>query len=114
MRTHKSAEEIRKLELGLEELVNKFQGRIQLIREDLRSLISDIESLRKYISERRLISNDHTREISDLTNDLQTFNTEIGQIENEISSSQSNTDAINTQLSQFQTDLSANKNKLGI
>ena len=37
----KSAEEIRKLELGLEELVNKFQGRITLIREDLKSLISE-------------------------------------------------------------------------
>lgn len=114
MSTHKSAEEIRKLELSLEELVTKFQGRIQLIREDLRSLISNIESLRNYISERRLISNDHTREISDLTNDLQTFNTEIGQIEHEISSFQSNIDLINTQLSQFQSDLSADKNKLGI
>ncbi|MFX0123777.1 MAG: hypothetical protein ACFFAE_09075 [Candidatus Hodarchaeota archaeon] len=114
MSTPKSAEEIRKLELSLEELVSKFQGRVQLIREDLKSLINDIESLRSYINERRRMSNDCTREISDLTNDLQTFNSEIGQIENEISSIQSNIDSINTQVSQVQSDLLADKNKYGI
>ena len=114
MSTPKSAEEIRKLELSLEELVNKFQGRVQLIREDLRSLISDIESLRNYIDERRRMSNDYTREISDLTNDLQTFNNEIGQIENEISSIQSNIDLINSEVSQIQSDLLGDKNKFGI
>ncbi|MHA2202162.1 MAG: hypothetical protein ACW991_00600 [Candidatus Hodarchaeales archaeon] len=114
MSTPKSAEEIRKLELSLEELVNKFQGRVQLIREDLKSLVNDIESLRNYINERRRISNDYTREISDLTNDLQTFRSEIGQIENEISSIQSKIDLINTQVSQNQSDLLADKNKFGI
>ena len=114
MSTPKSAEEIRKLELSLEELVNKFQGRVQLIREDLRSLVKDIESLRNYIDERRRMSNDYTREISDLTNDLQTFNSEIGQIENEIVSLQSNIDSVNSQVSQIQSDLLGDKNKYGI
>lgn len=114
MSTPKSAEEIRKLELNLEELVNKFQGRVKLIREDLKSLISEIESLRYHIDERRRISNDYTREISDLTNDLQTFSNEIGQIEREITSTQNNIDTINIQASQLQSDLSADKNRLGI
>lgn len=114
MSTPKSAEEIRKLELNLEELVTKFQGRVQLIREDLKSLVNDIEILRNYINERRRMSNDYTREISDLTNDLQTFRSEIGQIENEISSIQSTIDSINTQVSQSQSDLLADKNKFGI
>lgn len=114
MSTPKSAEEIRKLELNLEELVNKFQGRVQLIREDLKSLIKDIESLRNYINERRRVSNDYTREISDLTNDFQTFSNEIGQIEIEISSIQTNIDTINTQASQLQSDLMGDKNRLGI
>ncbi len=114
MNIPKSAEEIRKLELSLEELVNKFQNRVGLIREDLKSLVNDIESLRNYINERRRISNDYTREISDLTNDLQTFRSELGQIENEISSIQNNIDTINTQATQFQSDLLADKNKLGI
>ncbi|MFX0014616.1 MAG: hypothetical protein ACFFB2_05670 [Promethearchaeota archaeon] len=114
MSIHKSAEEIRKVELSLEELINKFQGRVQLIREDLRSLVTDIESLRKYIDERRRMSNDYTREISDLTNDLQTFHNEISQIENEISSIQNNIDTINIQVSQKQSDFLADKNKFGI
>lgn len=114
MSTPKSAEEIRKLELGLEELVNKFTGRVQLIREDLKSLVKDIESLRTYIDERRRMFNDYTREISDLTNDLQTFNSEIGQIESEISSIQINIDSINIEVSQAQSDLLADKNKFGI
>lgn len=114
MSTPKSAEEIRKLELNLEELVKKFQGRVQLIREDLKSLISDIEALRNYINERRRMSNDYSREISDLTNDLQTFRNEIGQIEREISSTQNSIDTINTEASQLQSDLLADKNKLGI
>lgn len=110
----KSAEEIRKLELGLEELVNKFQGRVNLIREDLKSLINDIESLRSHIDERRRVSNDYTREISDLTNDLQTFGNEIESIEREIDTLQGNIDAINSQTSQLQTELSDYKSKLGI
>jgi len=114
MSTPKSAEEIRKLELSLEELVNKFQGRVQLIREDLISLVSDIELLRNYIDERRRMSNGYTREISDLTNDLQTFNSEIGQIENEIASIQGNIDLINSEVSQIQSDLLGAKNKFGI
>ncbi|MHA2223736.1 MAG: hypothetical protein ACXAC8_00805 [Candidatus Hodarchaeales archaeon] len=110
----KSAEEIRKMELGLEELVTKFTGRVQLIREDLKSLVIDIESLKNYIGGRRRISNDYTREISDLTNDLQSFHDEIGQIEREITTSQNNVDAINTQSSQQKSDLSADKNELNI
>jgi predicted nucleic acid-binding Zn-ribbon protein len=114
MTTPKSAEEIRKLELSLEEIVAKFSSRIQLIREDLRSLISDIESLKNHIAERRRQSNDYTREVSDLTNDLQTFRSEIEQIEREISTFQNQNDSINAQVSDFQSNISAARSDLGI
>lgn len=114
MTTPKSAEEIRKLELSLEEVVDKFSSRIQLIREDLKSLISDIESLKNHIAERRRQSNDYTREISDLTNDLQTFRSEIDQVEREISTFQNQNDSINTQISDIQTDISSVRSDLGI
>ena len=114
MTTPKSAEEIRKLELNLEELVNKFSSRVSLIREDLRSLVSDIESLKNHIGERRRQANDYVREISDLTNDLQTFRTEIELIEREISTFQNQIDSINTQMSEIQTDTSAVKSNYGI
>ncbi|MHA2247703.1 MAG: hypothetical protein ACXADY_22335 [Candidatus Hodarchaeales archaeon] len=114
MSTPKSAEEIRKLALNLDELVNKFQERVKLIREDLQSLISDIESLRNHINEKRRTSNDYTREISDLTNELKIFSSEIGKIEREISSIQNNIDEINIQASQLHSDLSADKNRFGI
>ncbi|MHA1228029.1 MAG: hypothetical protein ACTSPV_14885 [Candidatus Hodarchaeales archaeon] len=113
MTTLKSAEEIRKLELSLEELVSKFTGRIQLIREDLRSLINEIETLKNYIGDRRRQSNEYTREISDLTNDLQTFNQECSQLQKEIASIQEETDQINEQMLALQSDLIAIKNELG-
>ncbi|MHA2167356.1 MAG: hypothetical protein ACXAAT_15990, partial [Candidatus Hodarchaeales archaeon] len=63
MESPRSAEEIRKIELTLEELVNKFQSRVLLIREDMKSLIEGLESLRLHIGELRQTSNDRTREI---------------------------------------------------
>ncbi|MFX0084802.1 MAG: hypothetical protein ACFFAU_03935 [Candidatus Hodarchaeota archaeon] len=114
MTTPKSAEEIRKLELSLEEIVDKFSSRIQLIREDLRSLISDIEYLKNHIAERRRLSNDYTREISDLTNDLQTFRSEIKQIESEISTFQNQNDSLYAQISDIQSNISAVRSDLGI
>ncbi|MHA1972164.1 MAG: hypothetical protein ACTSW1_04160 [Candidatus Hodarchaeales archaeon] len=113
MTTLKSAEEIRKLELSLEELVPKFTGRIQLIREDLRSLINEIETLKNHIGDRRRQSNEFTREISDLTNDLQTFSEECSQLQKEITSIQEETDQINEQTLSLQSDLIADKNELG-
>ncbi len=114
MATPKSAEEIRKLELSLEELVNKFSSRVSLIREDLKSLITDIEFLKNHIAERRRQSNDYTREISDLTNDLQTFRSEIEHMEQEISSFQNGNDSINSQISDIQSEISAFRSDLGI
>jgi len=108
----KSAENIRKLELSLDELVPKFKGRLDLIREDLKSLVSDIENLKILIDENRRKSNDYTREISDLNNDLQAFQTEIAEIEREISKAQNEIDTVNRQTSEIQSDLLANKNRL--
>ncbi|MFX0051009.1 MAG: hypothetical protein ACFFAJ_02480 [Candidatus Hodarchaeota archaeon] len=108
----KSAEYIRKLELSLDELIPKFESRLQLIREDLKSLISDIENLKNLIDENRRKSNDYTREISDLNSDLQTFNDEIAQIEREISKSLDKIDSINNQASELHTELAADRNSL--
>lgn len=113
MTTPKSAEYIRKLELSLDELIPKFESRLQLIREDLKSLVSDIENLKNLIDENRRKSNDYTREISDLNGDLQAVNDEISQIEREISKSQEKIDSINNQASELQTELSADRNSLG-
>jgi chromosome segregation ATPase len=108
----KSAENIRKLELSLDELVPKFKGRLDLIREDLKSLVSDIENLKIIIDENRRKSNDYTREISDLNNDLQAFQTEISEIEREISKAQNEIDSVKSQISEMQSDLLADKNRL--
>jgi len=112
MDTPKSAEEIRKLELSLEELIPKFTGRLQLIREDLKSLINDIDNLKKYIGERRQQSNDYTREISDLTNDLETFKIEIDQIQKEKENLQKELDNVNIENSSLQTKLINSKKDL--
>jgi chromosome segregation ATPase len=108
----KSAEFIRRLELSLDELTPKFESRLQLIREDLKSLISDIENLKNLIDENRRKSNDYTREISDLNSDLQTFNEEITQIEREISKSLDKINSINNQATELHTELSADRNSL--
>lgn len=108
----KSAENIRKLELSLDELIPKFKGRLQLIREDLKSLVTDIETLKHFIEENRRKSNDNTREISDLSNDLQTFHEEISHIEQEIAKSQSRIDSVNNQTNEIQSSLSSDKNSL--
>ena len=108
----KSAENIRKLELSLDELIPKFEGRLQLIREDLKSLVTDIEALKNFIEENRRKSNDYTREISDLSNDLQTFREEGAYIEQEIAKSQSRSDSVNNEIIEIQSSLSADKNSL--
>ncbi|MHA2073878.1 MAG: hypothetical protein ACW97X_04605 [Candidatus Hodarchaeales archaeon] len=113
MATPKSAEEIRKLELSLEELVNKFSSRVSLIREDLKSLITDIESLKNHIAERRRRSNDYTREISDLTNDLQTIRSEIERTEQEISTFQHENDSTNSQVADIQSEISSFRSDYG-
>ena len=112
MSVPKSAEEIRKLELSLEELIPKFTGRLQLIREDLKSLINDIDNLKKYIGERRRQSNEYTREISDLTNDLETFKIEIDQIQKEKERLQKELDNVNSENSSLQSKLISNKTNL--
>ncbi len=112
MSTPKSAEEIRKLELSLEELIPKFTGRLQLIREDLKSLINDIDNLKNYIGKRRQQLNEYTREISDLTNDLETFKIEIDQIQKEKENLQKELDNVNTENSSLQTKLTKNKTDL--
>lgn len=108
----RSAEEIRKLELELEELVNKFTNRVKLIREDLKSLVKDIEALKNHIDDRRKLSNDYTREISDLTNDLQVIKSEVNQVESEITSIQTQVDLVNKNASQVQNDLSGKRTTL--
>ena len=112
MESPRSAEEIRKIELTLEELVTKFQSRVQLIRDDLKSLIKELESLRTHIGDIRRASNEHTREISDLTNDQQTLVNEVLEIEKEISVHESNLNSHNEKLSQSQSRLSAEQNHL--
>ncbi len=112
MESPKSAEEIRKIELTLEELVKKFQSRVQLIRDDLKSLINELESLRTHIGDIRRTSNEHTREISDLTNDNQALLNEITEIEKEIMSHESNLNLHNEKLSEFQSRLTTDHNHL--
>ncbi len=110
--TPRSAEEIRKIHLTLEELVTKFQSRVQLIRDDLNSLINELESLKTHIGDLRRASNEQTREISDLTNDQQALLNEIKEIEKEISSHESNLNLQNEKLSEFQSRLSTDQNHL--
>jgi chromosome segregation ATPase len=106
-------ERIKKMELSLDELIPKFQGRLELIREDLKSLIKDIDDLKTLIGDSRRKSNDYTREISDLSNDLQGFRDEIVQIEKEISRSQSMTDSVNLETQELNSELMAGRNRLG-
>ncbi|PWI49665.1 hypothetical protein CEE45_00620 [Candidatus Heimdallarchaeota archaeon B3_Heim] len=112
MESPRSAEEIRKIELNLEELVTKFQSRVQLIRDDLKSLINELELLRTHIGDLRRTSNEHTREISDLTNDQQALLNEVAEIEKEISVHESNLNSHNEKLSQYQSRLTTDKNLL--
>ncbi len=108
----KSAENIRKIELSLDELIPKIEGRLQLIREDLKSLVNSIEAIKNIIEEKRRKSNDNTREISDLSNGLQTIRNEIQEIELEISKTQNKVDITNKQMLEIQSDLTLSKHKL--
>jgi chromosome segregation ATPase len=112
MDSPRSAEEIRKIELNLEELVTKFQNRVQLIRDDLKSLVNEIELLKTHIGDLRRTSNEHTREISDLTNDQKALLNEVAEIEKEISVHESNLNSHNEKLSQSQSRLNTEQNQL--
>lgn len=101
------------MELSLDELIPKFQGRLELIREDLKSLIHDIDELKTLIDSNRVKSNDYTREVSDLSNDLQAFRDEIAQIEKEISRSHSMTDGVNAETQEVNSELMTGRNRLG-
>ena len=85
MESPRSAEELRKIDLSLDELTKKVQSRVQLIRDDLKSLIGEIENLRNHIDDRRRTSNDYSREISDLTNEHQALLDQLAGIEKESS-----------------------------
>lgn len=112
MESPRSAEEIRKVELSLEELINKFQSRVHLIREDMQSLIEGLESLRSHIGELRQISNDRTREISDFTNESQSLSQELTEIQSEQVANQAKLDEFKEQISEFQSILTTKKNRL--
>ncbi|MFW9856606.1 MAG: hypothetical protein ACFFFG_16255 [Candidatus Thorarchaeota archaeon] len=106
-------ERIRKMELSLDELIPKFQGRLELIREDLKLLITGIDDLKTSIGDNRRKSNDYTREISDLSNDLQTFRNEIAEIEKEISRLQDMAHTVNMETQELNSELMAERNRLG-
>jgi chromosome segregation ATPase len=112
MESPRSAQEIRKIELSLEELVNKFQSRVLLIREDMKSLIEGLESLRLHIGELRQTSNDRTREISDLTNESQSLSQELNDIHGERVANETKLDQQKEKISEFQSLLTTKKNKL--
>jgi chromosome segregation ATPase len=112
MESPRSAEEIRKIELSLEELVNKFQSRVLLIREDMKSLIEGLESLRLHIGELRQTSNDRTREISDLTNESQSLSQELNDIHGEQVANETKLDQLKEKISEFQSLLTTKKNRL--
>jgi len=112
MESPRSAEEIRKIELSLEELINKFESRVLLIREDMKSLIEGLESLRLHIGEFRQTSNDRTREISDLTNESQSFSQELNDIHGEQVANETKLDQLKEKISEFQSLLTTKKNRL--
>ncbi len=112
MESPRSAEEIRKIELSLEELVNKFQSRVLLIREDMKSLIEGLESLRLHIGELRQTSNDRTREVSDLTNESQSLSQELNDIHGEQVANETKLDQLKEKISEFQSLLTTKKNRL--
>ena len=112
MESPKSAEEIRKIELSLEELVNKFQSRVLLIREDMQSLIDGLEALKTHIGELRQTTNDRTREISDLTNESQSLSQELADIEGEKSTNELKLDRLKEKISEYQSLLTTKKNRL--
>ena len=112
MESPRSAEEIRKIELSLEELVNKFQSRVTLIREDMQSLIEGLESLRVHIRELRQTSNDKTRDISDLTNESQSLSYELNDIQGEQGANETKLDRLKDKISEFQSLLTTKKNHL--
>jgi chromosome segregation ATPase len=112
MESPRSAEEIRKIELSLEELVNKFKSRVHLIREDMQSLINELESLRVHIGELRKTSNDRTREISDLTNESQSLSNELNEIQGEQLANQTKLDKLKEKITEFQSLLTTKKNHL--
>ncbi|MCK4849500.1 MAG: hypothetical protein KAT16_10760 [Candidatus Heimdallarchaeota archaeon] len=112
MESPRSAEEIRKIELSLEELVNKFQSRVLMIREDMQSLINGLESLRVHIGELRQTSSDRTREISDLTNEFQSLSNELNDIHSEQVANETKLDKLKEKISEFQSLLTTKKNRL--
>lgn len=113
MESTRSAEEMRKIELSLEELVFKFQNRVQLVRDDLKSLILEIEQLKIHIGDLRVISNDHTREISDLTNEYQALTSEEESMKGEIESIDKHLISINNELGELQTNIKEKKSHIG-
>jgi chromosome segregation ATPase len=112
MESPRSAEELRKIDQNLEELTKKVQSRVQLIRDDLNSLIGEIEKLRTHIDERRHISNDYSREISDLTNEYQAMLDQLTGIGRESEAQESNLDSVNNSLLEIQNKLAMDKNQL--
>ena len=112
MEIPRSAEEIRKIELSLEELVNKFQSRVLLIREDMQSLTEGLESLRVNIGELRQTSSDKTREISDLTNESQSLSNELNNIQGEQVANETKLDNHKNKISEFQSLLTTKENRL--
>jgi chromosome segregation ATPase len=112
MESPRSAEEIRKIELSLEELVNKFQSRVLLIREDMTTLIQGLESLRVHIGELRQTSSDKTREVSDLTNESQSLSNELNNIQGEQVANETKLDKLKSRVSEFQSILTTKENHL--
>jgi chromosome segregation ATPase len=112
MESPRSAEELRKIDQNLEELTKKVQSRVQLVRDDLKSLIGEIEKLRIHIDERRHISNDYSREISDLTNEHQALLDQLVGIERESEAQESTLDSVNNSLFEIQNKLAMDKNQL--
>lgn len=112
MESPRSAEEMRKIELSLEELVLKFQNRVQLVRDDLKSLILEIEKLKIHIGDLRVISNDNTREISDLTNEHQSLTSEEENLKGEIDSLNKHIISINNELQELQASINEKKTQI--
>ncbi|MHA1940842.1 MAG: hypothetical protein ACXAB2_03240 [Candidatus Hodarchaeales archaeon] len=112
MESPRSAEEIRKVELSLEELITKFQSRVQLVRDDLKSLILEIEQLKIYIGDLRRISNDRTRTISDLTNEHKALISQEEMLNQEIDSSSQQLTSVTNELQELQSSLNDKKSKV--
>jgi len=112
MESPRSARELRKIDLSLEELPKKVQSRVQLIRDDLKSLIGEIENLRNHINERRRTSNDYSREISDLTNEHQALIDQLAGFEKESENFKLNLDSINNSFIEIQNQIVMDKNQL--